>query len=140
MPIHKMTLEDGIFFSKQVGYIDNVDIRMWANALTNYANSSDRPIMALVDLIEVERLCPSILKVLGKVLLTADLFGVVMVVSDQMASRNASVLGKLSELDNVRIFDNLEEAQRFVKAQLNPTFGMYHKQAASVMRMVAAAI
>lgn len=132
MPIHKMTREDGVFYSKQVGYIDNVDVRMWANALGNYAKTSDRSVIALLDLTEADRLCPTVVKTFPKILQTTELVGITIIVADQMASRNATVLNKLSDMANVRIFNDPDAARQFSIAQLNPTFGLYNMQSVSV--------
>ncbi len=79
VPIHKMSFDDGMFFARQVGYIDYVDARMWANALGNHAENSGEPIMAVVDMLEVDRLCPTVIEVFETVLDKANVLGIVLV-------------------------------------------------------------
>lgn len=135
MPIHKMSLDDGVFFAKQVGYIDHVDARMWANALKNHAKTSDSPIMAVVDMTEVDRLCPTAIKEFTSSLQAVNILGVLLVTGDSMASRNSRVLGKLNELNGVRVFPTLDEARRFANTRVRPTVGAY--VARSVMAYTA---
>lgn len=135
MPIHKMNLDDGVFFAKQVGYIDHVDARMWANALKNHARNSDIPIMAVVDMTEVDRLCPTAIKEFSASLQAGNVLGVLLVTGDSMASRNARVLSKLDELNGVRVFPTLDEARRFASTRVRPTVGAY--VARSVMSYAA---
>jgi len=123
MPIHKMNFSGNVFYAKQVGYIDAVDARMWASALAKYAKQSDSTIMSVVDMTEVDRLCPTVIKVLQKALMNGNVGGVVLVTSDMMASRNASVMGKMGKLDHVRVFSTVDDANSYVEAHVHPTFG-----------------
>jgi len=123
MPIHKMNFDGGIFYAKQVGYIDNVDARMWSSAVGKYAKGADAPIMAVVDMTEVDRLCPTVIKTLQKTLNDGNLIGIVLITSDMMASRNARVMGKMGALDHVRVFSSFDDAHAYVQANLRPTFG-----------------
>ena len=125
MPIHRMALEDHVFVTRQVGYVDHVDNRMWSNALSNYANSSDSPLMALLDVTDVDRLCPTILKVVNSIITNGNVLGIAIVTGDLMASRNANILSKLSQLPNVRVFSTYEDALRFADGYLHPTIGNY---------------
>ena len=123
MPIHKMNFDGGVFFAKQVGYIDNVDARMWASALGKYAKGADTPIMAVVDMTEVDRLCPTVTKTLQKLVQDGNVIGIVLITSEMMASRNARVMGKMGGMDRVRVFNHFDDAHAFVRANINPTFG-----------------
>lgn len=135
MPIHKMNLDNGVFFTKQVGYLDHVDARMWANALKKYAKSSDVPIMAVVDMTEVDRLCPTVLKEFTTALQTSNVLGISLITGDVMASRKAPIIGKLGELPGVRFFPTVDEARRYAQARLRPSVGSY---TASSVRLFAA--
>lgn len=121
MPIHKMNFEGGVFFAKQVGYIDNVDVRVWANALENYASEVNAPIAALVDMREVDRLCPSVLKIFARIVKIGNLCGVALVTSDTLVSRNARVIEKLSQLPGVLIFSGVSDAQQYASRMVRPS-------------------
>lgn len=125
MPIHKMHYDSGVFFAKKVGYIDAVDIRMWANALSNYATEAGAPVVAVVDLREVDRLCPTVLKVFAAILKTANLRGVALVTSDMMASRNVRVIEKLAQFPDVLLFSTLADAQGYAARQTGPGFSPF---------------
>lgn len=125
MPIHTMQNRDGVFFAKQVGYVDRVDARMWANALQTYATASDFPIVALVDMSEVDRLCPTTIKIFSNVLAAYNVQGVMLVAGDHLVSRNANVINKLAEIPGLRIFPNLRDALHFAQSRLQPNFGAY---------------
>ncbi len=137
MPVHKMALDGSVFFAKQVGYIDSVDLRLWANALENYAKSNDRPLIALIDLVEVDRLCPTVIKVFTTLMKSPNVIGISIVTGESMASRNAAVMRKISEMRNVRIFNSMVEAQHFSKERANPQFGMFTLESAALMRALA---
>ena len=122
MPIHKMNFEGGVFFAKQVGYIDNVDVRMWANALGNHAGEAGMPVVAVVDMREVDRLCPTVLKVFSGILKIGNLRGVALVTSDMMASRNARVIEKLAQLPSVLVFSTLDDARQYASKHTHPSF------------------
>jgi len=128
MPIHRMNLENGVFSARQVGYFDHVDARMWANALSNYADTSDSPLMAVMDVSEVDRICPTTMKVFSSLASNGNLVGIALVTGSAMVSRNAKMLEKLATLAGVRVFTTYEEAMRHAKTQLNPTFGSYTLQ------------
>lgn len=120
-----MNFEGGVFFAKQVGYVDDVDARMWMNALKKYASGSDSPIVALVDMREVDRLCPTVLRVFSSLQSMDNLMGVALIASEQMNSRNAQVMSKLSAINGVRVFSTIDEGRSFARMRLNPTVGGY---------------
>lgn len=123
MPIHNMNFENNVFFARQVGYVDDVDARMWSNALKNYAANTDSDVVAVVDMCEVERLVPTVVKVFQSILKQGNLRGVAIVAGNLMNSRNARVLSKLTELSGVSVFSSQDEAYAFANTRLNPSFG-----------------
>ncbi len=114
MPIHKMSLEGEIFTTRSVGYMDNSDGKMWANALRNHAADYRFPVPVVIDMVEVDRLCPTIPRVIQEALKNGDTSAVGIVISDSMASQNARAISKLSEIPGVRVFATAEDAHRFV--------------------------
>lgn len=132
MPIHTMHVDNAVFYARQVGYVDNVDIRMWANALKKYTGSSEVPMMAVIDLTDADRLCPTAIKILSSCVVNGNLLGVAIAAGDTMASRNAAVLEKIGKIANIRIFPTLDQANRYADTQVRPTFGMYSAQSYSM--------
>lgn len=123
MPIHNMNYDSGIFFAKQVGYVDHVDIRMWHNALNKYASASDTSTVAVIDMRQIDRLCPTVTKIFTTALAIPNVVGIALIVSDAMYSRNDRVFKSLSELSGIRIFSNLDEGQTFAHTILKPSIG-----------------
>ncbi len=138
MPIHNMNFEGGVFFAKQVGYVDDVDARMWMSALKKYANASHSPIVALVDMREVDRLCPTVLRIFTAIQDMGNVIGIALIASEQMNSRNAQVMSKLSVMGGLRVFSTLDEGRSFARMRLNPTVGGY--SSAAVLRFSYATI
>lgn len=119
MPIHKMNFADGVFYAKQVGYVDNVDAKMWANALNKYAHGSTEPIIALVDAVEVNRLCPSVVKMFEDVLASPNVVGIAIATGDFVTSQKARVASTLSEIKGVRVFPEVSEAREYAQGRAN---------------------
>ncbi|MDX1991357.1 MAG: hypothetical protein SF029_03150 [bacterium] len=118
MPIHKMNFKDEVFFAKQIDYVDNVDAKMWLNALAKYARGSSTPIMAVVDATEATRLCPTVVKLFDEAIRLPNVRGVVIATGDVMTSQKSRVVSSLSELDNIRVVATREEAERYAAARL----------------------
>lgn len=123
MPIHNMAFDSGLFIARQVGYVDDVDARMWGSALKKHARGADGAIIALIDMREVERLVPTLTKVFSTALALPNLMGIIVVASDQMSSRNARVMGNLCDHSSVRVFSTMDEAMAFARTQLRPIIG-----------------
>src|SRR5690606_27115527 len=112
MPIHRMNFENGIFAAKQVGYFDNLDGRMWANALHTHAKNDLLPLVAVVDIVEVSRICPTLVKTLTEVSKLPNLNGIAFILDPSMTSQHARIIEKLSEIPNLRFFQSSEDAYR----------------------------
>lgn len=113
MPIHRMTVEDGVFLAKTVGYLDNMDGRTWSNALHKNA-----PQVAIIDLLDVDRICPTVVKIVADASRAPNLRTIMLVVSSTMSSQTARVVEKLAENANVRAFSTVEEAKRMARFQV----------------------
>jgi hypothetical protein len=123
MPIHRMTIEDGVFAAKTVGYFDSVDGRMWANALRNQARGAAQPMVAVLDITEVNRLCPTIIKTVADVTRLPNFNGLAVVMDPSRCSQLCRVLDKLSELPEVRVFYTQDDAYRYARSRLNWALG-----------------
>lgn len=123
MPIHKMHYEEGVFSAKTVGYLDNVDGRMWSNALKNYAKNDMLSMVAVIDMVEVNRICPTVIKAVAEGVRISNLNAIAIIMDSSMASQNARMIEKLTELPNVRVFYSYEDARRYVRSRLNASVG-----------------
>lgn len=112
MPIHKMQFEDGVFTAKSVGYMDNVDARMWANALRTHAEGSPFPITAVLDVLEVSRICPTVTQILTTALDNPNIRMVVLATGSSISAQKARVIDQLCQLQGLRIAAEVEDARR----------------------------
>lgn len=106
MPIHRMQVEDGIFVAKTVGYLDNMDARTWANALRKNDTSS-----AIVDMTEVNRICPTVPKMFAEANRLPNLRTIAVIVNPNMSSQNQRIVALLTEQPHVRVFTNADDAR-----------------------------
>lgn len=126
MPIHTMNFTDRVFYAKPVGYWDNVDGRMWANAFKNHAKSSTAPIVGIVDIEQVDRVCSTIPKLLSELLvMNPDILSLVFITGENISSQNARVLDKIYRIDRVKMVTTLSEAQTYAMRNLAPSFGAW---------------
>lgn len=123
MPIHKMSFEGGIFSAKTVGYLDNVDGRMWSNALKKHAKDDMYPLSAVVDMVEVNRICPTVIKAITETARIPNIGAIAIVIDSSMSSQNVRTIEKLADLPNVRIFFSFEEARRYAGNRLTASVG-----------------
>lgn len=137
MPIHTMNFNQGVFFARTVGYVDNVDGRMWGSALKEHARNSDVPVVAVMDLTGADRLCSTLPRVLADVITAENVAGVVLVVSGALASQQMRVFEKISRIQGVRAFDHLDDANGYAKHLIRPSFGMQSMQSRAFSVAVA---
>jgi hypothetical protein len=114
-----------IFFSKQVGYVDHVDARTWVDTLVTCVRNKDTSVIAVVDMLTVDRLCPTVVVVCKVALDQGNVLGIVVVTNISMTPRNARVLDELKALSGVRLFSTVEKALQYAQSQLHPTIAPY---------------
>ncbi|TVR21651.1 MAG: hypothetical protein EA396_07965 [Anaerolineaceae bacterium] len=119
-----MNYESGVFYSKQVGYVDNVDARMWHSALRKHTKTAESPLVAVVDMQQIDRLCPTVVQVFSAALALPDMLGVIIISDQVMGSRNERVMSKLSALPGVRVFSSAESAMAYARTQLHPALSV----------------
>ncbi len=112
MPIHKMHLEDGVFFAKPVGYLDNVDARMWVNALRTHAEKSAMPITAVVDMLEVSRICPTVPQLFATAASHPNIRMIVLATGDSISAQKARVIDQISQIQDVRVASGVDDARK----------------------------
>ena len=91
-----MTIDGSVFFARMTGYVDRVDASTWADMLVTCAQNRDVSIMAVVDMLEVDRLCPTMVQMCEITLDQANVLGLVVVTGAAMTPRNARVLDELN--------------------------------------------
>jgi hypothetical protein len=133
MPIHRMSFENGLFFAQHVGYLDHIDVSTWADALSCHAQNSEVPVMAVVDMLGVDRVCPTMPQVVTTLLQMSNVLGIALVTSDLMTSRNAPVFDELKALPGVRLFSTMDKALTYSKARLHPSIAPFSNQ--NLMRL-----
>lgn len=109
-----MHVEDGIFVAKTVGDLDNMDARTWANALRKNDTSS-----AIVDMTEVNRICPTVPKMFADAIRLPNLRTIAVIVNPNMSSQNQRIVDKLTESSHVRVFTNAEDARMHAQFYAN---------------------
>jgi len=137
MPINTMNFKDGVFYAEPVGYFDNVDGRMWANALKNYATKHPAPIVAIVDIHHVDRMCSTLAKILSTISQHENVLAIAITTGETMSSRHDRILQKLTDISNLRVFTRLSDAEHYVMSQMNPMFGAYTSQSVMVYQFAS---
>jgi dihydroorotate dehydrogenase len=113
-----MQLENGVFVAKTVGEFDNMDARTWANGLRKNETAS-----ALLDMTEVNRVCPTVPKLVAELNRLPNLRTLVILISPNISSQNQRVIDKLAENAHVRIMTNADDARRLAEIYANKTSG-----------------
>jgi hypothetical protein len=120
MPIETMSYDGNLFFTRMVGYADHIDIRRWGKALRKHADSSLTPTVAIVDLLEVTRICPTILAVCEMVSADRDVSGVWLVVGAATTVNNLQIIEALRMLPGIFVVSSVEKAMQAARSQLLP--------------------
>jgi hypothetical protein len=123
MPIHKMVLEDGVFYAKQVGYVDNVDGRMWASTLANHAKRAALPLIALIDITEVHRFCPTVVNLISSAVATPNVNAVIIVTGTSLNSQVVKIIDKIGRHSGLHFVPTMEEAILIAAAPPAPPSG-----------------
>jgi hypothetical protein len=117
MPIVDMRFENGIFFAREYGQIEEGDAQLWADTLRSYAQASPAPIVVLVDAREVTAVTRAAGEVFAQATQTPNVrVSAVAAGSAVMAqvSRNITLHAKRN---SSYIFMDFDEALNFAKEQ-----------------------
>jgi len=115
MPIYDMRFEDGIFFAREVGRIDQADAELWMKQARDYANASPTPIVALVDAREVTYITVEARRIFVIASKIPNLQAGVVATQGAVSTQSANVIGMMAERGHTHIFPTLEEAQDFAR-------------------------
>ncbi|MBZ0288371.1 MAG: hypothetical protein K8I30_12210 [Anaerolineae bacterium] len=121
MPIRDMRFEDGIFYARQTGLIDDVDARTWVEALQSHAAASPTPIVALVDAREVEFVSANASAIFVEGASTPNVKVAAVVTRRTTTTIKARTIGLMGEPHHTHetyVFNSLLEAEKFAKASI----------------------
>ncbi len=116
MPIVDMNYENGIFFAREVGCIDQNDAKLWAETMFHHARNSTFPIVLLIDALEATSITAEARRVFAKSAETPNVkVGAVASNNDRVMqhSRITALLGTVRKTHDTHFFNTLEEASEF---------------------------
>ena len=119
MPIVDMNYENGIFFAREVGCIDQHDAKLWAETMLHHARSSSFPIVLLIDALEASSITAEARRIFAKAAETPNVkIGVVASNNDRVMqhSRITALLGAVRKSHETHFFSSLEEAREFANS------------------------
>jgi hypothetical protein len=111
MPIGDYDFSNRIFFAKETGIIAPAEAEEWARKLEKAAQSSARPIVALVDAVDVTSVTRRASDIFAKASHTDNLLAVV-VATNHIVHLEATTIGFLGKRGYTRVFNNLDDARR----------------------------
>jgi hypothetical protein len=114
MPITNYQFENRIFFAKENGQISEDDAKTWSEQLKEATETSDLPIIALVDAMDVTAMHRAAQQIFAKSAHFDNLLAVV-VATNSIASLQSRTIGFLGRRGCTRIFPSLEEARQDTK-------------------------
>jgi hypothetical protein len=119
MPIFDMEFENGIYFVREVGRIDQADAELWTYYARRYAASSKTPIVALIDAYDVTYVTPEARRTFAIASRIPNLRGAAVAVKDFVNMQTSKVIALMAEDGHTHIFRSLEEARRFAVEQIS---------------------
>lgn len=128
MPIHKMSFEDGVFFTKLVGYANHIDARRWFKALDACNMNNDAAIVAVVDMLDVDRISPTLADLCEIALADQNILNIAIIINNTMTVHNPQIIETLKSLSGVHFFSSSQMAMTFARSQVCPTIFPYSGQ------------
>lgn len=116
MPIRDVHFKNGIFFCREVGRIDEDDARLWQTYAEQFAESSDVPIVALVDATHITRITAAARKIFAEASAIPKLQHGIIAAADFRIVQNVRLTGMLALDNHTEIFETLEEARAYAEA------------------------
>jgi hypothetical protein len=118
-----MSFENGIFFAREVGYVDANDAKTWAQDLVKYAKQSAQPIIILVDATEATAISTEARRIFALAAETPNV-RIAAVATNRLLvtqqSRMAALMGTVRHTHETHIFKTLEEAEQFASSYIAP--------------------
>lgn len=126
MPIVDMTFENGVFFSREIGQVDERDARLWAEALHHCALSSRTPIVVLIDALQATGITSDARRVFARASETPNVRVAAIVTHNPRVTqqcRITALMGTVRSSHETHFFDTREEADQFVRSHsLSPAY------------------
>jgi hypothetical protein len=115
MPICDMRFENGIFFARQTGRVEQADAEQWVTALAQHAASSPVPIVALIDARDLNYLSTNASQVFVRGSATPNVKVAIVAAKSaeiNQRSRSMGLVSKVRSTHDTLVFRSLEEAER----------------------------
>lgn len=118
MPVTDFHFADGIFYAREYGRLDERDALQWAEQAAHYAHLSPQPIAALVDARELVSMTAAARHVFAQASAIQGLYIGAIVTQNFHIAQSAHFINKLSVDKHTVVFDDMQEAERFLKRKL----------------------
>lgn len=116
-PIHDMHFQDGIFFAREEGMVNEAEAKAWAEKLREFAASSPTPIVVLVDALKVTSVTRKAGDIFAAAARTPNLLVSVVATKDVVVSQVARVISLKGNRGETLLFPTLDEARAFAEGQ-----------------------
>lgn len=120
MPITDYSFSDRTFFARESGNLTLDEAAEWAKRLREHASASERPIVALVDALTVQRIPAGVAAIFQKASYTENLIAVV-VATNAASAGDSSTIGLLGKRRTTWVFKSMEEARSYANLLLADT-------------------
>ena len=120
MPITNLCFENGIFSAKESGQISGEDALLWVEALRACAEASTALIVILIDARELTFISTAAQKIFTKAAETSNVKVAVVATGNPVATQLSRIVGLLSRVrqtHDTHVFQTLDEATQFARAQ-----------------------
>lgn len=120
MPICDLKFENTIFSARQTGHICKEDAEMWVRHLRQYAMTSSRPIVVLIDGREATYMSVEARMVLARASVTPNVKMYLVVNDSNLTLQFTRMIEMLSQPHPKMMFTSLEEAieQAYIEAEV----------------------
>jgi hypothetical protein len=115
MPISNIRFENGIFYCKETGRVEESDARLWAEKACEFASQSQRPIVALVDATEAKYITAAARKIFARSTTIPGLHVGVVATGNFLVQQNAHLITLMSPDRHTHVFASLAEAEQFAR-------------------------
>ena len=122
MPIVDMTFENGVFFSREIGPVDERDARLWAEALHHCALSSRTPIVILIDALQATGITSDARRIFARASETSNVRVAAVATNNPRVTqqcRITALMGTVRSSHETHFFETLEEADQFARHHLS---------------------
>ena len=116
MPFADMYAEEGIFYAKAIGRIDQNDCDLWVQELRMFAQSSFSPVAAMVDAREVQFISPAARALIADATRIPRVRAIVFAAKAEWLTQVLHEIGKSGERGRTQVFPTPKEAASYAQA------------------------